>query len=172
MRSLATIECFETNAGFRIDALDRKSCNYEHLISTGIEEKSFCLEDISPIVKMSLLKRYFRNIPGKLVNRSITDLMHKIQLTALESPSFSHIIRWILFYLPLENYKALASLCILLNKYAQHEEANQMSADSLAVCWTPVLFDVDTNVKYIEIITKVMSLFIKYNEMFFIFPFQ
>jgi hypothetical protein len=171
MRFLAQPECLKTLGAFRVDALDSKTSQLEHYISSGIEGFStFDLSLVSTIGKMSLLKRFFRNIPGQLINRSLTNLMYQISLAFDNSPCLNSIIRWILSCLSLENYKALAFLCLLLNSYAKNESFNLMEAESLAICWGPIVFDVEANVKIISRITKLLALFIKNWDKFFLYP--
>lgn len=171
MRFLAQPECLKTLGAFRVEALDSKSSQLELYISSGVEGCfTFNLSTVSTIGKMSLLKRFFRNIPGQLINKSLTNLMYQISLAFDDSPCLNSIIRWLLSCLSLENYKALAFLCLLLNSYAKHESFNLMAAESLAICWGPIVFDVDANVEMISRITKLLNLFIKNWDKFFLYP--
>lgn len=171
MRLLAQPECLKTLGAFRVEALDSKTSQLELYISSGVEGcVAFNLSEVSKIGKMSLLKRFFRNIPGQLVNKSLTNLMYKIMSTYEDSPCLNSIIRWLLSCISLENYKALAFLCLLLNSYAKNESFNLMAAESLAICWGPIVFDVDANVEMISKITKLLTLFIKNWDKFFLYP--
>ena len=171
MRFLAQPECLKTLGAFRVEALDSKTSQLELYISSGIEGFSnYNLSDISVVGKMSLLKRFFRNVPGQLINKTVTNLMYQIGSAYEDSPCLNSIIRWLLSCLPLENYKALAFLCLLLNSYAKNESFNLMAAESLAICWGPIVFDVDANVEMISRITKLLTLFIKNWDKFFLYP--
>ena len=171
MRLLAQTECLKTLGAFRVEALDSKTSQLELYISSGVEGcANFDLSKVSTIGKMSLLKRFFRNIPGQLINKSLTNLMYQIASAYDDSPCLNSIIRWILSCLTLENYKALAFLCLLLNSYAKNESFNLMATESLAICWGPIVFDVEANVEMISKITKLLTLFIKNWDKFFLYP--
>lgn len=171
MRLLGQPQCLKTLGAFRVESSDTKTAEMELQISSGLESfDSFTFLQISNIGKMTLLKRFFRNIPGQLINRCLTNFMYLISLAFDDSPCLNSIIRWLLSCLSLETYKALAFLCLLLNSYAKHEQYNLMSAESLAICWGPIVFDVDANVEMISRTTKLLSLFIKNWDKFFLYP--
>lgn len=142
MKLLLCKECLETIGVFRIDALTSKTFHHKHSIASGIEEYGFLLEEITSFGKMSLLKQFFRNIPGFLISRSISELLYLVHSNFKEIKNRSKIIRWILTCIPLDHYKSLAFLCLILNRYSKHEESNLMSAESLAICWCPIIFDI------------------------------
>lgn len=171
MKSLSGADCLETIGAFRIDALVAKTSQNEVSICSGIESVGFCLKNLPTFAKMSLLKSFFRRIPGNLVNRSIVILMYRISSVYDEAPFFKDLIRWLLTCIPFENYKALGLLCALLNRYAREEGSNLMTAGSLAICWSPIIFDLDADILLYKKITKIMTLFITNWDKFFILPF-
>jgi hypothetical protein len=168
MRLLGQQNCLKMLGAFRIESADNKIAELEQVICSGTETGPAKLADLSIINRMSLLKRFFRNIPGQLVGRCITDLLYRISMSFESSPCINTILRWELSCLPLCNYKALAFICLLLNSYAKYEALNLMTAESLAICWAPILFDVDANIEQISRITRILSMLIKkWDEFFF-----
>lgn len=156
MRRLYTEEAVSTIGAFRIDA---------QVSNVSVDYAFNC----RPVYQMSLLKKYFRCLPSSLVSNGVVNL-----LSLVSSKFKRHIrirlIQAILFgCVPLSNLKALAALCLLLQAYARHEAANQMSASGLAVCWAPIILDFDLNLKQVgEVITVLEDLISNWDEIFLI----
>ena len=170
MRFLGQSECLRIVGAFRVESIEIKPVDLEQIISSGIESSAIKLSNISAFEKMCLLKCFFRQIPGKLISKPVTSLFLQIFFIYEDSPCLSPIIRWLFTSLPLEHFKALGVLCLLLNCYAKHEKFNLMSAESLAICWGPIVFDNDFSVEQIKAINKLMTLFIIKWDKFFLYP--
>lgn len=170
MRFLGQSECLKIVGAFRVESIEIKPVELEQIVSSGVESPETKLSNISAFAKMCLLKCFFRQIPGKLISKPVTNLFLQIFLAYEDSPCLSPIIRWLFTCLPLEHFKALGVLCLLLNCYAKHEKFNLMSPESLAICWGPIVFDYDFSVEQVKGINKLMTLFITKWDKFFLYP--
>ena len=81
MKSLSRPESLKTIGAFRVEVSNTRCDYYQDLIDAKLgktEETSIIWLDEIPIVaKMTILKRYFRKIPGSLVDRVITELFYE-----------------------------------------------------------------------------------------------
>ena len=177
MSSLARPESLKTIGAFRVEVSNTRCDYYQELIDSKFDKineiNEIQLDEIPIIGKMTVLKRYFRKIPGFLVDRIITELFFELFVAYEASQCFSEVISLILNCLPLENYKALAMICLLLKLYSEHWTDTLMSDENLAIIWAPNLFDLPGGMeegdrKVTPVIIKLLNLFIKRWDKFFI----
>lgn len=173
--SLAKLESLKTIGAFRIEISNSRCDYYQDLIDSKLDviDDTKWLDEIPIIGKMTILKRYFRKIPGFLVDRTITELLYELFIAYETSQCFSEVISLILNCLPLENYKALGMICLLLKLYSEHWADTLMSDENLAIIWAPSLFDVPNGMeegdrKITPVIIKILHLFIRRWEKFFV----
>lgn len=177
MKSLTKPECLETEGVFRLESSPSK-CDYyqkaiDNLFQSNGEDQANWLDEVPVNNRTHVLKRYFRKIPGLLVSRALTVLLYELFVAYNESDCFSGMICLVLNCLPLENYKALAMVCLLLNLYSENEQDTKMDDLSLSKQWALNLFDVpetkeEMAFEVTDCVIKLLHLFIKRWECFFI----
>lgn len=170
IRSLTDPMCLHTIGAFRVESSEQKVSVLEQHIGFGFEPVFVDFYHLTPITRMSLLKRFFRNIPGQLINNKFTRLMYKIILVFDGLECLNPMIRWLLTCIPIENYKALGMVCLLLKLYSAHEHLNMMSVNSLSICWGPILFSFDMDLDQVNRVTKILAMLISQWSQFFLFP--
>uniref|UniRef100_A0A0K0FNV8 Crossveinless c (inferred by orthology to a D. melanogaster protein) n=1 Tax=Strongyloides venezuelensis TaxID=75913 RepID=A0A0K0FNV8_STRVS len=89
------------------------------------------------------MKQYFREIPGKLFSEKISDFLICIA-NGLPSDKQIEALRYAILLMEDTNRYAALALFSFLNRISSWASENNMSAENLAVCFTPSLFNLNT----------------------------
>lgn len=105
----------------------------------------FCADELAEFESQQVydiadaVKLYFRELPEPLLTFKLSETFIVIFQTVSESMR-ADTLRKVILLLPDENRLALQSLVYFLYDVASHVASNQMSAQNLAVCFAPSLF--------------------------------
>ncbi|CEF65393.1 Crossveinless c [Strongyloides ratti] len=103
-----------------------------------------CLLSVSQVHDVAdTLKQYFREIPGKLFSEKFSDFFITIA-NGLPNDKQIEALRYVLILMEDTNRYAALTLFSFLNKISSWASENNMSAENLAVCFTPSLFNLNT----------------------------
>ena len=81
-------------------------------------------------------------------------------------------MRWLLNCLPVDNFKALAFLCLFLRSYIKQEEYNYMSPEAMAACWAPIIFNYRADLNSMTSLKSLFVMLINNWEKFFVIKFD
>lgn len=141
MRVFVGRDGFSREGPFRIEGDKAVLASVIEAIKFGYELPSTVLETAPTAILASLIKRFYRQIPGSLISLPATKLLVSIN----EQVKDMYLRRWaiqlVLLSLPYRNFKALLALLALLQACSFHASEHKMSASGLAVCLGPSLFD-------------------------------
>uniref|UniRef100_A0A0K0DXE4 Rho-GAP domain-containing protein n=1 Tax=Strongyloides stercoralis TaxID=6248 RepID=A0A0K0DXE4_STRER len=108
------------------------------------KETGECILNVSQVHDVAdTLKQYFREIPGKLFSEKISDFFITIA-NGLPNDKQIEALRYVLILMEDTNRYAALTLFSFLNKISSWASENNMSAENLAVCFTPSLFNLNT----------------------------
>ncbi|KAL7715719.1 Rho-GAP domain-containing protein [Entamoeba marina] len=149
----------------------KKNCMVEGIFR--ISAKNSLIEDLltkmavtdftklSVIENAAVLKRYVRDIPGGLIDVEVQNSIIKIwDLKDLDVKDRIKQVKMLVQSLSSENYLLLKEILELLNIVYKNESKTRMSAEALAICWSPVLFDLTDLLAYMKEITEIVRLLI------------
>uniref|UniRef100_A0AC35TZN2 Rho-GAP domain-containing protein n=1 Tax=Rhabditophanes sp. KR3021 TaxID=114890 RepID=A0AC35TZN2_9BILA len=128
----------------RIETLKNKCISVSPKDLVFYTENGNCLLDGSQVHDIAdTLKQYFRELPGKLFTEKLSEFFVAIT-SYLPADKQKEALRYgILLMDDVHRYAAL-TLFSFLHKICSWSEENNMSAENLAVCFTPSLFHLNT----------------------------
>uniref|UniRef100_A0A0N5A4V7 Rho-GAP domain-containing protein n=1 Tax=Parastrongyloides trichosuri TaxID=131310 RepID=A0A0N5A4V7_PARTI len=128
----------------RIERLKQQCISKYPYENVFYDDNGECLLHLSQVHDVAdTLKQYFREIPGKLFNEKISEFFIAVS-NILPSDKQIEALRFVLILMDdVNRYTALA-LFSFLHKVSTWACENNMSAENLAVCFTPSLFHLNT----------------------------
>ncbi len=169
MRAFVYNGGFEREGPFRTEGDKQQLAELVELIEKGFERTSVRVENFQVPVLGAAIKRYLRQIPGCLVPSQHAILLART--SELQDPATRQLLQqFFLFSLPFRNAKILSTILLLLQACAARECAHKMSAQALAVCFGPTLFDTGVDLKLIASLNELLRQFIANRNIFFSVP--
>ncbi|EAZ63395.2 cortical Rho GTPase activating protein [Scheffersomyces stipitis CBS 6054] len=146
------------------DSIDQNFTNYL-LIGSNIDGTN--VHDADIVCVASLVKLYFASLPEPL----LTNEYHQSFIETVKSLDETFIakkLHHLVFNLPDGAYFTLRALIFHLNRVAEHQSSNRMTAKSLAIIWGPVILnDNSMNPQDLSYKSKVVEeLMLIANEIF------
>lgn len=169
MRAFVYNGGFEREGPFRTEGDKQQLAELIESISPGYEIEHKDVDSFPVPVLGAAIKRYLRQIPGCLIPAQHAVLLAKSS-TIHDSHSRQLLQQLLLFSLPFRNAKIFASVLLLLQACAARQSVHKMSAQALAVCFGPTIFDTGVDLKLISSLNELLTQFISERGTFFSVP--